>query len=245
MNALSTEDLISPCNANCSFCFLNYTDVLGNNSLFKNLGKNDIGAIIKSVHHQVKEYRKGDMIAHSGDQYTNLYIIVKGAVIGEIVDFEGKVIRIEELKAPDTIASAFIFGNNNALPVDITASRSTRLLVIPRNELIKIFRKYEVLLHNFLNIMSNRAQHLSKKIKMLGLQTIRGKLAHYLLEQSGQNNSDSFTINHTHASLAEIFGVSRPSLSRVIREFNSEGILSSGGKKYQITDPKRLSSYLK
>ena len=138
-------------NSGCSFCFLNYADVLGNNYLFKEVSSEEIGYIIKSVHHQVKQFKPNEIIAHADDPYNSLYIIVKGSVVGEIVDFEGKVLRIEELSAPDTIATAFIFGDNNQLPVTVTALEETRLLAIPRQDLLRLFRTHEKVLHNYRN----------------------------------------------------------------------------------------------
>jgi CRP-like cAMP-binding protein len=220
MKNFSQTDQIAPCNANCSFCFLNYADELSKNYLFRNISSREIGSIIREVHHQVREYSKGEIIAMAGDEYNRLQIIVKGSVVGEIVDFEGRALRIEELRAPDTIASAFIFGDDNQLPVNITATENTRLLIIERNDLLILMRKYEAILHNYLDIMANRAQHLSKKIKLLGFQTIKDKLAHHLLELMKKNGTNTFMLKNTQSELADMFGVTRPSIARVMRGAN-------------------------
>jgi CRP/FNR family transcriptional regulator, dissimilatory nitrate respiration regulator len=244
MEKISNTEFITPCNAGCSFCFLNYTDILGNNFLFRGMKFDEIGSIIRNIHHQVKKFQKGELIACSGEEYNNLLIIMEGAVVGEIVDFEGKVLRIEELKAPDTIAASFIFGNDSLLPVNITAVSDTRLLIIPRQDLVKLFRQNEQVLFNYLTISANRAQHLSQTIRMLGFHTIRGRLANYLLEQVKKENSTVLRLPHSQKSLAEMFGIARPSLARVIRELNGEGIISSKGKVIRILDKRRLSRYL-
>lgn len=239
------RNLIATCNANCSFCFLNYADVLGRNYLFNGIKEERIGEIIKSVHHQVKEYSKNEILAFAGEEYNSLYIIVKGAVVGELVDFEGKVLRIEELKAPETIASAFIFGESNELPVNVTALEDTRVLVIPRQELLKLFSLYDKVLHNYLNIMADRAQHLSRKIKMLGLQSIKGKLAYYLLEEKKRAQSEEFYLRHSQIQLSEMFGIARPSLARVIRELHEKKIIFAQRRRIKILDNNTLSEFLK
>ena len=150
------KEWIAPCNDQCSFCFLNYSDVLQKNYLFKGLGKDEIGRIVKNIRHQAKKYAKDEILAYSGDAYNRLYIIMEGSVVGEIVDFEGKVLRIEELSAPDAIAPAFLFGDSNRLPVNVTASSDTRVLIIPREDLLQLLRKNEKVLENYLNSMSNR-----------------------------------------------------------------------------------------
>lgn len=236
---------IEPCNNQCSFCFLNYVDVLEKNYLFRNLNTGEVGQIIKSIHHQVKRYEKGDLIAGKGDKCESLRIIVKGAVVGEMTDFQGKILRIEELKAPDTIATAFIFGDNNKLPVNIIALEETKLLLILKQDLINLLTENKIILKNYLDIISNRTQHLSKQIKLLGLQKIRGKIAYYLLEQLSIQGSTDLVIKNTQTELANMFGVSRPSLARVIRELHNDGVISAVGKRITILDKKTLSGFLR
>lgn len=237
-------DLIEPCNDECSFCFLNYTDVLGKNSLFRGLSKGEIGEIIRSVHHQSKAYSKGEVVANEGDNYDRLILIVKGAVVGEMMDFEGKVLRVEQRSAPETVAIAFIFGNNNRLPVTITAVEETRLLFIPRDDLVKLFSGNKIVLSNFLDNMADRAQFLSRHLRMLGLHSIRGKIAHYLLEQVKLQGSTDIRMPHTQAALSEMFGVARPSVARVLRDMNNASIIESRGKNIRIINTEELSTML-
>ncbi len=238
------NNYIEPCNRNCSFCFLNYTDVLSDNYLFRDLSHEEIGKLIRDIHHQVRTYKKGDLIASSGDVYNSLLIIVTGAVVGELIDFEGRILRIEELKAPDTVASAFIFGDSNQLPVNITAIDETKLLVIPRTDLLALMKKNEQVLHNYLNIMANRAQHLSKKIRMLGLQSIKGKIAHYLLELETKAGSPELKLPNSQSEIADMFGVTRPSIGRVFREMDHLGYIQARGKQVKITNKAALSKLL-
>jgi CRP-like cAMP-binding protein len=242
--ACYNEKYIEPCNDTCSFCFLNYVDALKSNYIFKDLKSEVIGKIIRNVHHQVKTYKKNELIASSGDICSNFKIIVKGAAYGEMLDFQGKSLRIEELRAPDTIASAFLFGNDNTLPVDVIAIEETKILLIPKQDLMSLFCKDETILKNYLDIISNRAQQLTKKVKLLGLHSIRGKFAHYLLEQVRKEGKIQLRINNSQSELANIFGISRPSLTRVIREMHNEGIIEAKGRNITIMDKKALSGLL-
>lgn len=161
MNSLN--DNIKPCNENCSFCFLSYAEILRSNFLFKGLKSEDVAEIIKNVHHQVKSYNKGDLIASCGEICSNLRIIVEGAVVGEMMDFQGKSLRIDKLSPPSAIASAFLFGDDNKLPVDIIAIEDTKLLIISKSVLMELFKKDETILRNYLDIVANRTQLLTKK----------------------------------------------------------------------------------
>ncbi len=115
------------------------------------------------------------MIAQSDDEITSQMVVLKGSVKGEMVDFTGKTIKIEDIASPRPLAPAFLFGNRNVFPVNIVANEEVDLLVIPKSSFIQLLQMNENILENFLSIISNRAQFLSNKIKFLSFQTIKGK----------------------------------------------------------------------
>ncbi len=215
------------------------------NPLFHDLELDEIGSIIRNVQHSVKKYDKGDFIASAGDRIRHLHIVVQGSVVGEMMDFEGKVLRVEQITAPHSIAAAFLFGHKNVFPVNVTALEETSILLITKNGLMDLFEANRTVMENFLNIMANRAQFLSQQMKMLGLGTIKGKIAHFLLEQVKKQESLNFKIDFTQSQLAERFGVARPSLARTLKEMNDEGLISTKGKHFEILNKKELTALLR
>ena len=135
-NIENKQESIPTCNQICSFCFLNYTNLLSNNFLFRNLTHCEIGNTIQNVKHLSKSYKTGEIIAFAGDNYEKLIIIVKGCVSCEVSDFEGKVLQLETISAPDTIAPSNIFGDNNVLHHNITAKEDCKLLFINKESIL-------------------------------------------------------------------------------------------------------------
>ncbi len=245
LNNLTENTKIEPCNQNCSYCFINYSEVLIRNPLFRGLSNNEVGNLIRDIHHQVKTLHKNDILAIEGDSLDNLIIILEGSVVGDMMDFEGNILRIEKILAGNTIASAFIFGESARLPVTITAQEKTHLLFIQKEELLMLFTKNKIFLKNFLDIISDRAQFLRKKIRLLGLNTIKGKIAFYLLEMVKKSGSQKLILPHTQNEIAEMFGVTRPSVGRVFRELHNDRSIIANGKKVVILDKFRLSDLLR
>ncbi len=236
---------IAPCNDACQFCFLDYADTLGENSLFKRLQPYEIGVIIRNSQHKVRNFAKGDIVASQGDTLHSLMIIVHGSVVGEMMDYDGRILRVEHIKAPNTVATVFLFGENNRLPVSVVAQEDTRVLMISRQGLLDLFSKNPVVLQNFLDIMANRAQFLSRQMKILGLSSIKGKIAHFLMEQIKKHNSLEFKLPITQNELAEMFGVTRPSLGRTLREMNDEGFIQTKGKEVKILNKGKLAQLVR
>src|SRR5690606_1988994 len=142
-------------------------------------------------------------------------------VKGEMIDYSGKTIKIEDIEAPRPLASAFLFGKENRFPVTVSANSDVQLMAIPVPEFLKLLQRNTQILINYLNNISSRSQFLSQKLHFLSFKTIRGKIAHFLLQQAGEN-LHSFELKTTQQQLSELFGVTRPSLARVMSEMQRE-----------------------
>jgi CRP-like cAMP-binding protein len=180
------------------------------------------------------------MISQSGEPVNSFMMVIVGVVKGEMVDFSGRIIKIEDIPASGALASAFIFGSRNRFPVNVVAVSDTQLLIIEKDDFLKFLKSNDKILANFLDIISNRSQFLSEKIKFLNFKTIKGKLAQYILQTAGPDKSE-IRLAMTQNDLAEYFGVARPSIARVISELETEGIIITKGKTLKILDKKRLT----
>lgn len=213
-------------------------------TLFRGMGYEEISSVITDRLGRVRTYSGGILIAQAGEKIHSLDILLQGAVKGEMMDYAGKVIKIEDINPPRPLAPAFLFGKQNNYPVNITTVEDVTLFSIPRDQFLVMMQASEKLLVNFINIVSSRGQFLSSKIKFLSFTTIKGKLAQYLLDQSRGAGSDSFELSHSQSQLSELFGVTRPSIGRAISELKREGIFRTEGKRVVILDHTGLTSYL-
>ncbi len=213
--------------------------------LFLGLKFDEISELLMASTSRLRSFSKGDMVAQAGDEVFFLHIMIEGSVKGEMVDFAGKVIKIEDLTPPRPLAPSFLFGSQNRYPVNITASDAVRILSIPRDEFLKMMQSNRRVLRNFISNVSSRGQFLSNKIKYLSFTSIKGKLAQYLLDLAGKTSSDRISLPISQSQLSELFGVARPSVGRAISELNHEGLIKTNGKVVDLLDKAKLSALLK
>ena len=213
--------------------------------LFRGLTEEQIIDIFLAINYKEKSYKKDDIIANSEDECRNLLIVIDGSVKGEMVDFSGKTIKIEDIESPRALAPAFLFGKNNRYPVTIVANNNAVILSISKEGFVEMLMSNKRILTNYLNSISNRAQFLSNKIRFLSFQTIKGKIAHYLLQLRQKLKTDEFTIPKSQSELSELFGVARPSLGRAMRELDRDGLVKAEGKQIKIIDKEGLSGLLR
>lgn len=196
--------------------------------LFKDLEENEIKEMFNTINFDVKKFEKDDIVFFRGDVLDGISIVLKGNLSAEMLKDTGDIQKIENLSTGDLIASAFVFGQNNIIPVDLISLEKTEILHIDKKNLLKLFNIKEMILINFLNEISDKTQFLSNKVwKSFNAKTIREKMFDYIQQNKIDNK---ILFKHSIKELSEIFGVSRPSLSRVISEFVEEGILERDGK---------------
>ena len=218
---------------------------ISSSSIFKGINSGEVVHILNQTHHQIKSFEPENIIAHSGDKCQNLYILIEGSIRGEIVDFNDKIIKIEDVYAPDTFTEAFLFATENNLLVDAIANTKVKVLIIYKEDLLKLFQTNKTILANYLNVVSDRFVTVTRKMKFLSLKTIKGKLANYFLLMLKKTNSKEFKLPKTQEKLADYFGVTRPSLSRELNNMKKEKIISFNNKRIKILDMQKLKELLK
>lgn len=217
------------------------SEILNESIAFRGISEDEVYQLINAVRCVVKSYNKADTIVMRDEPCNELKFVLTGSVKGEMLDFSGKVVKIEDIEAPRPLAIAFLFGKNSVYPVDIIANEATQILSIPKKDVIMIMGKNQQFLTNFLNNISNRAQFLTRKLFFLSFKTIREKFTNYLREQY-KIQGEKITLNVTQEALANLFGVTRPSLSRIMGELSEEGIIKVSRKEVVILDKMKLFS---
>jgi len=219
--------------------------VISTSPFFRGLSPMEVETILNKVSHSIKSFSKGQTIAQREEEVKNLCIVVAGSVKGEMVDFSGRILKIEEMFAPQPIAHAFLFGDRNRYPVDVIAIEDCKILFIPRADVIRMLQQSDVILRNYLNAISNRAQFLSNKLWFLSFKTIKEKVAHYLLNLSQNESKSTIVLPKSHQELAELFGVTRPSLARVFAEMQDDMILTVNRREITIINRHKLLEMIK
>jgi len=191
----------------------------------------------------IKIYAKNELIVRQGDVCDSLYMLTQGSVKTEMITENGNILGIEIIKAPRPLAPAFLFSDNNHFPVDVTALEEVEIMKIPKEEILRLMMTNPDFMKQFLTHNSNRTQFLTNRLQLLSIKTIKGKIAHFLLENM-TDEGKTFSINRNQTELAEFFGVARPSLARSLSELIQDGIISVDKKQFTILDSKSLRSML-
>ena len=213
---------------------------LVNNPLFRGITPERLFADLEEISFHTRSYKKGEILAQQGAVCNRLVILTKGSVRGEMIDYSGRLIKVEDIAAPRAIAPLFLFGEENRYPVEVTANEPTEDIELPKSSVLSLFRKNEQFLENYMNLSANYARTLSDKLFFMSFKTIRQKLASYLLRLYKQQQQTHITLDRSQQELSDYFGVSRPSLARELAHMQEDGLLIADRKHITILQKEQL-----
>ena len=169
-------------------------------------------------------------------------IILKGRVHGEMVS-GGKTIVVDPIEAPQLIAPAFLFGGYNKLPIDVIADGDATIMTLHRGYLFELMQSNVLIMSNFIDIISNRANVWSKKIFFLSFRSLKEKVATYLLEHTSEE-SGSVPVPDIR-EIAEYFDATRSALQTVLMELEKKHLIRSEASSIAVLNRKGLRDILK
>jgi len=196
---------------------------------------------LNEITYKVKRFEKGEPVARQGEIVNALYILLTGSVKTEMISDSGTILNIDIINAPNALAPAFLFAENNRFPVGVIALEDCETVLISKDSIMKQLTHNEEFLKGFMSFNSNRVHFLSERLKLLSTKTIKGKLAQYILVRT---KDKQFTLDRKQEELAEYFGVTRPSLSRSLSEMVDAGIISLKRKTGTVSDPVKLNKLI-
>ena len=163
-----------------------------------------------------KAYKEDDMIVRVGDTCDALMLLTEGAVETRMGSESGREVVIDRLQAPKILAPAFLFAKNPTIPVEVSATTDSVVWYIHREAFFQFMTAHPEVLRAFLEELSQRSQFLSGKVRSFAVKSLRDRVLDYIRQHGAITNV---------AEAAEMLGVARPSLSRLIANLQDEGVL--------------------
>ena len=183
--------------------------------LFAECSESDIEELLKSPYKR-KCYHAGDLVLRGGTPCLSLILLTSGSAESRMAGADGREVVIKRMSAPHILAPAFLFGTEGNIPVDVTMLTEGTVWLINREGFLAFMTSHPKVLRRFLRLLSDRSQFLSSKVRSFAVQSLRSRVLDYLDEHGSIG---------AVGSTAEVLGVLRPSLSRVLADLQAEGLI--------------------
>ena len=182
----------------------------------------------------------GTVIHGGGADCTWLLLVASGRLRAYMLSDEGREITLYRLFEGDVcLLSAACALSGLQLEVTVEAERDTEFFVIPADVYRRAMAE-SAPLANFTNaLMAARFSDVMWLLEQLLWKSMDRRLAAFLLEEAAVEGTD--TLRLTHERIAAHLGTAREVVTRLLRYFQSEGLVKLGRGSVELTDRRALA----
>lgn len=192
-------------------------------------------------HSQPRRFTKGERIYPYKGECLGLMLVQQGQFRVFILSDEGKEVTLYRLLELDTcLFSASCVMNNIQFDIQIEAEKDTDALLVPTS-LYERLTQQSIAMAAYTNqLMSARFSDVMWTLEQVLFKSMDARIAQFLLEQSSLQQTDELSV--THDVIARDLGTAREVVSRMLKYFQDDGLLTVGRGRITLLDVKRLAS---
>ncbi len=195
------------------------------------------GRILASLVYQ--QVKKGTVL-HSGADCTGLLLVESGQLRAYILSEEGREVTVYRLFDRDIcLFSASCMLRSAQFDITIEAERDTGLWVIPA-EVYRGVMEESAPAANYTNeVMAARFSEVMWLVEQVLWRSMDKRVAAFLLDEAAIEGTARLSI--THEAIARHLGTHREVVTRMLRYFQGEGMVSLSRGTVELLDEKRLA----
>lgn len=188
-----------------------------------------------------KLVKKGTILHSGAGECVGLMLISAGLLRGYIQSEEGKEVTIYRLFPGDTcLFSASCIMQSIQFDIIISAEQDTQVWVIPPQVYLSLMNESVVVANYTRELMSARFSEAMWLMEQILFKSVDVRLAGFLRTEREVQNSLILTI--THETIAGHMGTAREVVTRMLRYFQSEGMVRLTRGKVELVDVERIEA---
>ncbi|PIR42548.1 hypothetical protein COV25_02240 [candidate division WWE3 bacterium CG10_big_fil_rev_8_21_14_0_10_35_32] len=209
-------------------------------NLLKTLPQSQIEYISNQL--TMKEYRKRQVLFEPGDK-NKVFILKHGRVEIYQLTSEGKKIVV------DVLGPGSVFGDlgiNQLNEQFMEATTDSLVCVIGKDQFFDMVTKIPQLANSLVKELFSKVIESEKQIAALASDNLLLKLKNLLVrlaKKYGEEKDGGITIStkFTHEQLAEMIGISRPTMTELLNKLEKQGFIKREGKRISFNPQKLIS----
>lgn len=213
---------------------------------FASLSDGEAEALAREL--PVTMYGAREIVLLQGEPVAGVYVVVAGRGRLFRTSGEGKEHTLRILSRGDTFAEVPVFDKGDS-PANVEALDRLGVIVISRERLRDLMRSHPDVADAVLQHFALRLRGFTEMIEQVSLQSVTARLARYLYQTArveGTPSGAAIVVQRevTVHDLATIVGSVREVVTRYLKEFESQGILSISRREFVIHDMESLEALI-
>ncbi len=184
-------------------------------------------------HSSIKTFAEGEVIMNEHSYIRSIPIVLKGSIRIMRTDEEGGEILLYYIRPGESCIMSFM-GAMHGQPsmIKAIAEENVEILFIPVEKSTALIKESSEWLEYIFQLYHKRFEELLDVVNAVTFQKTDKRILHFLQEKRKLGNSAD--INITHQQLAEELGTSRVVVSRLLKQMETDGLVSLGRNKISL-----------
>ncbi len=196
------------------------------------------GQPTRSIGIRTLAVKRGQTLYAAGEAAEQLLVLRSGRAQVFLVTEEGKKVVIETVPAPSLLGEA-VLGPTRVHETYAEATEDGEVLVVERASVEALLRSQPELAVRLLEAVATRLLTAAQRLEDRLVKAVPARLARALLQLIPAPEYEVFPIKQSE--IAEVAGTSRETATRVLNQFESDGIIALGRTRVRLLRPEALS----
>ncbi len=212
--------------------------------VFQHATDDDLDLILKnSITRSIEE---GGYFFMQGDEATYLYILTSGQVKLMQSNPHGQQVNLRTIYPWQMFgALGAVRSDDAAYPASAQTLEDSTALALPSLFLRSMLETRPYLSFDLMNLMTSYIQEMQARYRELATERVEQRVANALIRLAGQTGARSgkeagIELSLSRQDVAEMTGTTLYTVSRLLSEWERQGILKTGREKISILQPHEL-----
>lgn len=175
-----------------------------------------------------RRLKRGELIVEQGKKSNSLYIILAGRARVVMTDRKSREVILATLNPGDYVGEMSLI-DNKPHSASVETEIQTDVLVLGRYEFTRCLEENTATAQSVMAGLVQRLRKADDKINSLALLDVYGRVAKVLMNFAEADGLKQMVIRDkiTRQDIAKMVGASREMVSRVMRDFEEQGLITT------------------
>ena len=202
--------------------------------LFADLSSEELEAISCRV--TLREFKKGEVILYEEDTNRYMYSVLEGEVKVYYSSEGGKESIVAFHGTGDSFGEISLI-DQQTTPATVAAMERSLVLIVGREDFFAIIQNQPKVMHKLLLLLSGRLRHSWNQVRMLHFNDASNRVMASMKEMASERGEEVpegvlLKLRLTHQNIADMTGLTRETVTRVIDKWKKSGLLSIDENRY-------------
>lgn len=211
-------------------------------SMFTEMTGEELNKLASIV--EVQAVPKGSYVFHEGDPARGFFVVRTGAISVHRVSADGAERVLHVFRQGQSFAEG-AFSGPGTYPADARAVENAELLLVPKDQFIRLIRTNTELALRMLASMSQHLRLLVNALEDLQGKDVETRLINWLLKRCPAPHTSApveIALDVTKSVLAAELSTRNETLSRALARLRDAGQIEVAGKRIRVLAPERLAA---